>query len=715
MPVPKRKSPIPDHNVLDLRRMWEEADEEPKRHWPHLGQWLARGPRRRYHQPSIAKHDWVRWRREVGKFFIPWLGLLIVVSAMFGVRQFHQFLQSVERPAASGFQALRAGGTALSQFHDEEARQAFTFASERFSSAAEILQRPWLHWIARWPRLPLIGAPYRSATAALRAGQSLAAAGSTLSDLLKNAPAGQPAVTVESSGYMHGSIGVLTSLLQKPDQFQSGVGHLVAAASAAEEIRPQDVPGAYRDELVMFQRLSSAVIGSHQRLSDMVQLLSGIFFAATPKEYLVVFQNNDELRATGGFPGTFLLVQFDRGTFKVLDAPGTGPYSLSDQIPKNMRPPQPILAVGSSWAFQDTTWFLDVPTSASFMLNFYEQARGFEPDGVIFLTPQIVETLLKITGPIGMPNYGVSVTADNFVAATEDQVEFHYDKAVNKPKQFLLDMMPALIGELSHLGGQQGFQAAASVIEQADEANLLFYSRDQKTEQAASSLAWAGDIGKPMGDFLAVTDSNLGGGKTDRVIQETISTNINLQPATIEHTVTIIRHHQGDPNNTLQNFTNRDFIRVYAPANATLTDISGESVPPDGFFFAPAPGTATPATLTAAEGQELLDPNRGIRVTHESGKTVFGAWSILPLGQQQTITFRYTTPRNPDIKSASYTLDWQKQPGAPTRTWTLAVTPPTGNSFATVEPASLAQAKGSTLTFKTDSQFSQTFGFVLKK
>src|SRR5437762_2586346 len=77
------------------------------------------------------------------------------------------------------------------------------------------------------------------------------------------------------------------------------------------------------------------LVGSPDHLKNLVNVLWTLLAPDESKEYLVIFENNDELRATGGFAGTFLLVKFDRGTFTILDAPGSGPFDLTAQTPQS--------------------------------------------------------------------------------------------------------------------------------------------------------------------------------------------------------------------------------------------------------------------------------------------------------------------------------------------------------------------------------------------
>jgi hypothetical protein len=69
-------------------------------------------------------------------------------------------------------------------------------------------------------------------------------------------------------------------------------------------------------------------------------------------------------------------------------------------------------------------------------------------DGVIAINDRLLEQLLRVTGPIEMPEYGKTLTADNVIFELQKSVELEYDKAENKPKKIIGDLMPKLLARL---------------------------------------------------------------------------------------------------------------------------------------------------------------------------------------------------------------------------------------------------------------------------
>lgn len=708
---------VPQHNVLDLRAAARERERAPKR-GSRLRQKFAavRFPDQDLQQqrPTARPRDWLKLRRETSKFMLA-LGLVALpIAGVLGFVRFSRAADSVTARGQAGFIALREGAAALGQLQIESAKQHFDQAAVDLNQAAALLDDSVYHQAHVVSAVPFIGGRFTTATQLLAAGQRLTRAGEALANVADVSSGTPPGFSISSDGIVQGSIGALGPLLKKPEVFRSAVAEMVSAVRVLGDIQPEYLPRSYREQWKNWQALLPVISSSNNRLEQLTSVLLDIFASAEPKEYLVVFQNNDELRPTGGFMGTFLLVAFEGGTFKILDAPGNGPYALTSQIPHTALPPQPILSIAPYWTFHDANWFLDVPTSAEAMLNFYHQARGFKPDGIMFLTPDVVTELLKITGPLTVPSTHTTVTAETFIRQTEQQVEFQYDKAANAPKQMLIDLVPILLKAVSVLPSTDAVRAGAVLMQQADEQDILLYSREASTQQAITGLGWSGAIEKSGDDYLAVVDTNLGGGKTDLSITEDIDLHVLQQGALLRHEVTIRRQHNGTPNDPLSGQVNKDFLRVYAPSDANLIDIEGASVPDQSSWMHPTADEKLLPLVQQAEGRVLIDNATGIRITKESGLSVFGAWSILVPGETQTIKYIYTTPAKMDGDVLTWLLRWQKQPGASERNWHVTVEAQKGSHIVTTTPVSASAKNVSSVTFTADSQYSKTFGAVIQ-
>jgi len=122
-----------------------------------------------------------------------------------------------------------------------------------------------------------------------------------------------------------------------------------------------------------------------------------------PRKYLFLFQNNHEIRATGGFIGSYGVLNVHNGNVKELFVDGI--FNPDGQLSVRVVPPKPIQKISTNWSTHDANWFPNFPTSAEKIAWFYEKTGGPTVDGIITLTPTVMEKLLEITGPIEMLEY----------------------------------------------------------------------------------------------------------------------------------------------------------------------------------------------------------------------------------------------------------------------------------------------------------------------
>lgn len=652
---------LPPHTI-DLRR--PTTPPKAKRSFisprPHQREEFHRVPM------SIS---WGAVRREMLKFavVVSVLAIPILIATLFW--NINRVSDDVSTHFRDGLRQTAAGYQALNQRRIPEAVSDLQQAQQLFARVESRLQQAETMLWGIGKHLPWVAPRLSAANHVIAAAKEIAAANVLIATHLPNTGTWD-SFGVTTTGVVRGSFGALQPLSRSPEILDQVADAFLRAYGHIEAVPMSIVPKRYRDVVQPMVDIIPALFGSPEQARHLVTIIRDFLGTPTAKEYLVLFQNDDEARATGGFPGTFLLVKFDHGTFTITDAPGNGPYALRDHVGKGTLPPPPILAIAPYWTFQDAAWFADVPTSASAVLDFYEQARGFRPNGVFFLTPHLLERLLAITGPIHLTDKDTTeVTATNFVRLIEEQVEFKYDKQLNAPKSVLINIVPEILNQLLRLDTTKGLVALTTFFDEFQRGNMTFTSEVPKVATAASQLHWSGELGTDRQHTLSIIRTNLGGGKTDRAITETDT--VRYEPSGTEWnvTVTIDRQHFGDPADKLHGPTNRSFIRVYTDPRSRLIGVEGQSTP-TGILKQPAVGASASPVVQKVEGAVLTDEQNSVRVTHESGYNVYGFWSLLPAGKQQVIKVQYSVPR--DDKD-ELRLWLRKQPGNIQSTWRIEV------------------------------------------
>ncbi len=484
-----------------------------------------------------------------------------------------------------------------------------------------------------------------------------------------------------------------------------------------EKINIDNLPAQYQSQFSGLQAKSRVLSDNLSEFVDAAEALKQALGLSQDKRYLLVFQNNAEMRASGGFIGSYALLDFSRGEIKRLEVPGGGSYDTEAGLKLKVAAPEPLWLVGTLWHFWDANWWPDWPTTARNLMWFYEKSDGPTVDGVIGLTPTVVERLLEITGPIDLQaEYGLTVTADNFwetvqtvteqknLAITHPEavaglattsavvvsdlplVQDLENNAANKPKKIIGDLMAKIFETLPQKLDKENLLKAILLLEQSlREKHILFYFADVNLQSSVSRRNWAGEVKATGRDYLMVVHTNIAGQKSDRQMSERLEQESRVaSDGSIINTLKIYRTHTGAKNAPLTGVRNVDWLRIYLPLGSQLLNAEGFRQPDASYLQdRPEAGWLLLPELEK-ERQAEIDSTSGTKIYEESGLTVLANWLMVDPGETALVTISYRLPFNffdrsepetwtdrllrifnPEAGSLQpHTLLIQKQPGA---------------------------------------------------
>lgn len=437
------------------------------------------------------------------------------------------------------------------------------------------------------------------------------------------------------------------------------------------KVNVDDLPENIQAKFVELKSRLPIVNASLKNFLDYSQIFLDVLGYNGPRKYLFLFQNNQEMRATGGFIGSYGILDISNGRVKKLFVDDI--YNPDGQLKARVVPPAPIQKMSAVWTMHDANWFPNFPTTAEKVSWFYEKTGGPTVDGVIALTPKLLQDLLEITGPIEMPEYDTTVNADNFIEKTQYEVEVDYDKEKNRPKKFIADLTPKILDKVF---SEKGFVPMMRTLKAFDNAlsekHLLLYSRNYNIQKLIAGQKWSGEILQTDKDYLSVINTNINGYKTDGVIDETIEHSSEIQSdGSIVDTVSITRKHNGgNKKYDWWNKVNGDWMRIYVPRGAKLLEVSGqtrETVPPaldyDSLGFKRDPQVQAQIDATR------VDEESGTQIYEENNKTVFANWVYVSPGESVTIKYKYVLPFKLSFDDLHHPADsfstlYQKQSGS---------------------------------------------------
>lgn len=431
--------------------------------------------------------------------------------------------------------------------------------------------------------------------------------------------------------------------------------HLTAARTEIDQIDPRRYPARFKlATAITLLDQSSNLISEAQPLLDAAPYMLGI---DKPRQYLMIFQNDAELRPTGGFMTAYTILSVDKG--KISTELSGDIYSLDAQLPNRIPAPAPILKYLPNvpyWNLRDQNLSPDFKVSMDTFLSNYNKTKSPKVDGIIAVDTQVLVNLLKVLGPLNVPNFG-TYTADTDKRCNCPQVFYELElfadvegpvvwdtvtgQIVYQPKNygdrkaFIGPMMYAMLTKImsqpqSKLG--ELFNAFMATLQSKD---ILFYYPDPKIQAAVESFNLAGRVRATDNDYLMIVDTNFAGAKTNAWVTYAADHQVKIsEDGTVTKTLTLTyknpQAYFEDPKTKLKlNGIFRDWLRVYVPQGSKLVEAKGFET-----------GQATNEDL---------------------GKTVFeGFFTLTPLNVK-TITISYQLPFK--VKSP-YQLLIQKQPGA---------------------------------------------------
>ncbi len=468
---------------------------------------------------------------------------------------------------------------------------------------------------------------------------------------------------IESGRISQSPIGVtlLYAAQAQEPAIREGRQHLLAAAAVRDEIDEWRLSPSRREMILRLDRWLPLWMSGLDLLLDAPDFLG----AERPRTYLMIAQNSDELRATGGFISGVAQLRIERGEISLGEFQDS--LVVDDLAKPHPNPPEPLsrYMYAGQWLFRDANWSPDWPTAARQIEELHEIDHNIPLDGVIAINLRMVPGLIEAVGPIEVEAYGERVDATNVVSRIQTYWSFPQIQAERADwwshrKDFVGQLLQVVVRRLMS-GSFDRARLVQALSDALTTKDLLFYL--DKGEIAAQGSLYAG-----AGDALMVVDSNVGFNKVDNTIGRQADYSIALDHSGAARSSLVITYTNYSPDigtfciqqplyqgnySDLQQGCYWNYVRVAVPAGAQLLRTGG---------------------IWDARVEDLVP-----------GRIAFGGYMVLPRGQTKTVRFDFHLP--PILEDEShYSLRWEKQPGAPSLPVHLSVVLPNGFSASSDSP-----------------------------
>jgi hypothetical protein len=494
------------------------------------------------------------------------------------------------RDGAAGARSLRAAETSLAAGDARTAAARLGVAERRFAEANRLVRRLGpAGYVLR--AIPFVRVQLRAVDRFTRAGREVAAGGreaATAIDRLRSS--GGDAVT---------ALREMAAAAQRADDVLARAESRIAPLRGYRLVWPLSTQ--QREVRRRLPEARARVSGLRDGLAAMVTFAGG----SGPRRYLVVSQNPDEVRPTGGFIGTYGVLTATDGRLRLeryapIESWYTAHPAASLPVAESASALQ-FAVPRSRQTIANVNTTPDWPASARLARDLWRRGGERPVDGVVSVTPDFLARVLTVVGSVRLPSYPDTVTAGNVIRLADQYT--HREPPGGLPggrKGFVVELAKVVLGTLvsaprdrwPDLGRAAGAGLAAR--------ELLVWSDDAAVQQALARQGWDGALAPTEGDFLAVAEFEYAA-KNGRGLRRTVDQTVDLAADGSARVTTRVTIANTAPPGRF-NVDSQSYVTIYGPAGATLAagsdkpdatepDLGGH--PAAGWLRAAAPGRRT--------------------------------------------------------------------------------------------------------------------------
>jgi hypothetical protein len=548
--------------------------------------------------------------------------VVLVAAASFALASWAKGVSDV---AGAGKAQLSAAARSLAAMETTAAASQFASASASFAEVDHSLGSGAVASAVSW--IPWVGHQYTTTRALARIGSDVSAAGTVLCGVLRGAGGSSEASP---------SAGFVSVLAARQADVSGALSSLIAAADRASALSP----------VGLVPPLAKAVTSMQASLREFAPLLDKgravlplmRYLLSSDRHILVISQDGAELRPTGGFPGTFGIV--DVGPAGLRLEAYRDVYELPDPKPRVPAPPGALM--NRNLSFRDANWWLDFPTSARAMLGFWTGAGQPRVDGMIAIDTVLMQELLATTGPLYVSSYKETFTSANLL----DRLLYLVELKKGVGKGVVAALAEALEARVLGAGPSELLKSAGALKQAADSKHLQMYFSDPAAQAAVESLGWSGSVEATSGvtDLLAVSNAMTMPGKVNTAMRKPVAYEVALKADRSADTTLVLSFANTGPFPMPLPSVFRDWLRVYR-------------IPGTVFGAAPRSRTATATTEFGLPAQvRTFTLRRGDSHTETLTARVPGAIAIDPTAASGTLGYRLRIVRQADLVDVPTTV-----------------------------------------------------------
>lgn len=575
------------------------------------------------------------------------VGVFVVILLIIGVIGYFSIYLPAMNIKAKGEELMAIGFEARENFKQnniELVQNDINRLSEKYTEFEQASEA--IYWLTFVPQVEDFKNVVEAGRYMISAGKQSVEAIYPYADLIGFAEGDTNFVEKSAEERLQTAVLTLDKILEDVDEIAENIDQ---AEQRIESIDPNQYPEKIGDTVVR-----ERIIG----LKDQFQGAASFFVEAKPlikqlpkilgkderRTYLVIFQNEHERRATGGFLTAYASFSIEDGKIELADS--TNIYDLDNSISK--RPPLPDKIATyhknvNDFFIRDSNLSPDFVESIALFEELYnESSLKFEYDGIVSFDSHVLVDMLEVFGDTQAQGETFSAQIDERCDCP--QAIYQIFDMVGRPVGFIREDRKGVLGDLMYglffkvVGfspSQYWGPFAEKMFENMDEKHVLLYFKDPEIQAAVEQVNYGGRIAQYDNDYLHISNVNFAGAKSNLFVEEEIESETIFEGNSVKRNVRIVfKNPYPHSDCSLErstlclNATLRNWIRFYVPQGSKLDEFAGSTM--------------------------------DVQTYDELGKTVFeGFMTVSPEGRSE-VNISYTLPSS--ITPENYSLMLQKQP-----------------------------------------------------
>lgn len=485
---------------------------------------------------KAEKHNPPKFLGNILRVTIFGILMIIIINSINIYFKSKTLAQDVVTKTAEGYSFLIDAGKSASQIEFENAISAFDKASESFGSAQGDL------WFISTDKTfySKDGSLKQAATALLNGGKHFAEAGKYFLAAVEEYNKIPLYFVAKNQNPDKRTLSITEPLkigLQKTDL---AIQEIEKATKEMEGLDPDTLPISVRTRAIFAKQSLEEVTKTLKSTAEHFPALLKLLGDRYPHRILVLLQNNNEIRATGGFIGSYAIIDLNDGYIEKLEVHDV--YDIDGSFGEIIPPPEEFLPFTKNWRFRDSNYSPDFPTSAAKAMWFMQKQGGAGVDTVIAINQGLLRDLLEITGPVQVGNFG-KLDSSNYNLLLSFVIEGKVWGAEN-PKHILKVFVPAFKDAI--LKEENVGKLTSKLYRAIQQKHIMMYSAHEDIQALFDSLNVSGRLHeiREKEDYLSVVNIAVGGTKSEQFMDENIDHKTSISSSgTLTNEITVKRTH----------------------------------------------------------------------------------------------------------------------------------------------------------------------------